>query len=178
MTKRALRHCVVSLRASGHEGALAVLLLCACLTFAANRRFPLLAAPSAGRVLDALELGDELPMVLIAFQIVDCANARTELGRWNHVRDVSVVGVLVGPVVEDRKVTSSILDRSGVTFPVLRDGAPELERLLRLLGFRRTPAVLAFDDRGRLVRASPTAEYADDPAVDELVSRLTTSEVR
>lgn len=176
MTKRALRHDVVSRAIGSHERAMAVLVLCACLVLAVNRRSALVASPSARGVLEALDLRDRLPAVIVAFQIVDCADARAELQRWNDVRGVRVVGVLVGPVPRDDEMTSSILRRSGVVFPVRRDGAPELERLLRSLGFRKTPVVLGFDARGRLVQSSSTASHVDHRLVDALVSRLTASE--
>lgn len=178
MTKRALRHDVVSRAIGSHERAMAVLVLvlCACLVLAVNRRSALVASPSVRDVLEALDLRDRLPTVVVAFQIVDCADARAELQRWNDVRDVRVAGVLVGPVPRDDEVTSSILRRSGVLFPVHRDGAPELERLLRSLGFRKTPVVLGFDALGRLVQTSSTANPVDHRLVDALVSRLTASE--
>lgn len=176
MTKRALRHFVVSRPTGSYELVLAALVLSSCLVFAANRRSLPLASPSARSVLQALGLAGELPVVLVAFQIMDCADARAELRQWNDVRGVRVVGVLIGPVPGDDKVTSSVLERSGVSFPVLRRGAPELERLLRSLGFRRTPIIIAFDARGRLVEARSISGYSHHRRVDALVSRLAAPE--
>lgn len=111
------------------------------------------------------------PSAVLVFQIVDCAESRVDLAGWWKAMTASalasplaspapvVVGVLVGPVPEDRSETRRILDEAGLDFPVRRDRSGRVARFVHALGYRKTPVALLLDARGRLERAGTPGSF-------------------
>ncbi len=129
---------------------------------------------SASRVLRALSLSAPLkePLVLVVFQVLDCADSRARLALWNGREGLRVEGVLVGPLPTDTSTIPALLEASGIRYPVGRSGSRAIEGLLRRLGYEETPVVLAIDAAGRLVEARALRSVEDGAAAEALSKRL------
>jgi hypothetical protein len=112
---------------------------------------------SAGRKATALLPAPvQQPAVVLAFQESDCPELTVGLAAWNRVArgdSVAVYGLLIG----ERRAARAERVRAdhGLIFPIRPDPARRGERLLRSLGYRRTPIIAGFDPGGRLRFAAP-----------------------
>lgn len=147
------------------------ILLLIALSFGGGRllygRIP---SPRAGveELLEQLD-GTPTPKILVVFQLMDCAEARSELALWNDVHrrpDFSVVGLLLD-ASGDPEVDTEILSGAGIEFEVLRHIPAGTIRFVRSLGFTATPVILAFDKDGRLRFAGSSSEFS----VSDIIER-------
>lgn len=125
-------------------------------------------------VLGALEVQPHptLPVVLIAFQITDCADARAELALWSGLGGARVIGVLVGPTPVDPAQTRQVLQEASIDLPLRRSNAGVLERLLLALGYEETPVVVGFDGQGRAMALSSLESLGDATSIQAFLAYL------
>lgn len=92
--------------------------------------------------------------VVVALQLRDCSLVPEQVVLWLRQQGYEpgqVTGVLVGPTRE-AQAARRVLESQGVVFPLTVRGRRAVTRLLVSAGFTHTPAVLVFDEQGRLTR--------------------------
>jgi hypothetical protein len=92
--------------------------------------------------------------VVVALQLQDCSEVPGQLNAWLRARAYEpgqVTGVLVGSG-SGAQAAQRVLESLGAEFEIDTEGAREVSRLLVAAGFTHTPAVLVFDESGRLTR--------------------------
>ncbi len=100
-------------------------------------------------------------MIELVFQVEDCADAQAHLQsihRRAHSRGFDVRGVVLGrPGFFSVPRHPTELSET-FPFPLRTERRARTTRLLRSMGFRRTPVILVFDRSGRLRAALPSGE--------------------
>ena len=136
-------------------GGYACLLATAALGFRTLRAGPAGTPPAPALIIAADTVST--PAVAVVFRLEDCSGSIDRLAAWGALSDegaARVYGFVVEPPGNDAEVRS-ILDGSGIRFPVLAAEHGYFEAVMASLGFTQTPVALVFDREGRVRMAMP-----------------------
>jgi hypothetical protein len=123
--------------------------------------------PSPADVFHTVQSQEPAPVVVLVFQLRDCASVRSGLAKWVSLDSTGVIAVRL--MLDGSKHPENSLRFDENVLSATNRGGRRFFLVARSLGYDNTPFVMAWDHRGRLAVAGDAVSETTFDAVSALV---------